>query len=428
MLLSSLCSLYRLRINQWRTTSELEEIQRQKLVRIIRHAYEKVPYYHRLFDSAGVAPDDIRTVDDLRKIPVTTKSRLQELPPDEFLAGGVSVDSCIRLRTSGSTGKQLDIFLSQKEKTFLDLVWARAYQENGLKLRDRRLVLRSFLRPDPPAYWFEYLGIMRRKYEYLYDESTDTLETIRRIKPEVIVSYPSLLKLLALELKQNPQAPVVRPRAVFTRSELLNLADRDLINAAFGVTLSDMYGSQEFGCMAWECERHEGYHMNIDTTVIEFIKDGKTSASGERGKLICTALHSYTMPLIRYELGDVGVPACRQCSCGRGLPLLENLEGRSDGFVQLPGDIIFTAASFSLIMRDIEGIKQYRIEQEKLNELTVYIEKGRNFSSGVPGQIEATITKHLDRDIRVIITIVDSIPTDQSGKLRAVVSKLPVTL
>ena len=179
--------------------------------------------------------------------------------------------------------------------------------------------------------------------------------------------------------------------------------------------------------MAWECGRHEGYHVNIDTTVIEFIKDGKVAAPGERGRMICTALDSFTMPLIRYEIGDIGVPTDRHCSCGRGLPLIEKLEGRSDGFIQLPGGLIFTATSFSLIMREIGGVRQYRMEQEKAGELTVYIVKGRNFTAEVPGMIQKKINECLGREIHVTVTIVDDIPPDPSGKLCSVQSKVPIT-
>jgi len=143
MLISSLLHLYRLRRNQWLERESLQRLQRKKLWKMIVHAYKNVGYYHKLFDSAGIRPDDIRSEEDLVKIPITTRSQLQSLSPEEIVAQDVNPSDCIRLRTAGSSGKPLTVFFRQKEKDYHDMVWARTSLETGRTLWDRTASFKS---------------------------------------------------------------------------------------------------------------------------------------------------------------------------------------------------------------------------------------------------------------------------------------------
>ncbi len=424
MYLSSLFDLYRLRRNQWLNTSKLEEIQHKKLMAIIKHAYQNVSYYRKLFDSAGIRPEDIKTIEDLPKIPITTKSQIQELSQDEIIVKGVVPEKCVKIRTSGSTGIPLDIFFTKREKEFFDMVWTRAFMENGLRLKDKKFTIWSITNFNPSKYWFQYLGIMRREYISFYDENRNPLDAIQKTNPDIISSIPSILKLLSLEIRKRKDINI-QPKAVFSTSEVLGQESRELISSTFKAKLFDYYGCEEFGCIAWECSQHNGYHLNIDTVMVEFISNGEKITPGNRGELICTGLHSYTMPFIRYKIGDIGIPSDRRCPCGRGLPLMEKLEGRAEDFIKMSGGKVFTPTVFNIIMRGIKGIKKYQIVQEKIDNLIIYITKGKNFNFRIPGQIIEKVNGVFKQNIPIEIKIVDNILDDSSGKIRSVISKVP---
>ena len=203
-----LVDLYRLRRQQWLKTEELEEIQRRKLIAIIKHAYQNVPYYRKLFDSVGIGPEDIRSVKDLSKIPITTKSQIQELQYDEITAKSIDPQKCMNTRTSGSTGIPLNIFHSKREKELFDIVWIRSFMENGLGFRDKKVEICSIPNDNPGKYWFQYLGIMRREYICFHDENSDPLVALQKANTDIISSVPSILKLLSLEAKTRKRVNI----------------------------------------------------------------------------------------------------------------------------------------------------------------------------------------------------------------------------
>jgi len=423
MFIASCMTLHRLRKNQWLKPSELEEIQRRKLKRIIKHAYENVKYYRKLFDSVGVKPEDIRTVEDLCKIPILTKSQLQNLPKDEITAQNFEKKRFVTERTSGSTGMPLDIILTEKEKEFFYILRTRAHIENGLRLKDKKVAIWSIPHVGTSKYWFQHLGIMRREFVYFHDKKSDPLKAIHKANPEIISSVPSIFKLLATEVKKRKNIHIA-PRAIYSHGEMLEQETRDLVESTFNVKMFDYYGSVESGLIGWECSEHKNFHLNIDTTVVEFIKDGTSVKPGEKGELICTNLHSFAMPLIRYNIGDIGIPSDKQCPCGRGLPLMERLEGRSEDIIKLPNGTMIVPTTFYRIMQNITGIKQYKITQEKKDKLIIYLVKGNDFEQSIPGQIRASVNKVLQEEIYIIIAVVDSIPEDSSRKHRSVLSKV----
>ena len=144
---------------------------------------------------------------------------------------------------------------------------------------------------------------------------------------------------------------------------LLTPEQRRLIGSAFG-DVRDVYGAVEFGDIAWECERHEGYHVNADCLVVELLRDGRPALQGEAGEVVCTSLQSYAMPLIRYRLGDEGVFSTDRCGCRRGLPLLKVISGRADDCIHLPDGGLISPRALVSALAYIEGVRQYRIAQE----------------------------------------------------------------
>jgi len=420
---SSILDLYRLRKQQWLKPEELEQIQLRKLKRIIKHAYENVPYYRKLFDSAGIRPGDIKSVGDLPKFPITTKSTLQSQPISEITATNVDLSKCISSRTSGTQGMPLSIYFRKEDKNFLDMVWARAKLENRQRLGDKVVTVREPTCSTTTESWFEHLGIWRKANVSSFYDVKNQLEILEKINPEVITGCPSSLKLLAMTL-QEQRNKKIRPRLLFSTAELLDEDSREFIASSFGAPLFDCYGAHELGLIAWECSKKSGYHINIDSVAVEFVWNAKAVSPGERGKLICTALHSYAMPFIRYEIGDVGVKNDEKCPCGIGLPLMKIIEGRVVDFIILPDGKMSSPYLLTCAMEKTPSIARYQIVQKEKNSIVVLVIQGQGFTQHTITSIRRNLQEVLGRDVQIEVNIVDCLPPDKSGKFRVVLSKV----
>lgn len=414
--------LLKLLRNQWLRKEELEQLQQRKLQKIIKHAYERVSYYHKLLDSVGIRPEDIRNKKDLRYIPITSRSRIQSLPTNEITAQGVILRDCHRMRTSGSTGIPLEVIRSEKEYQLSNLVMLRSLLANGYRLTDKRVVIE--IPRSQRRYWFQCLGIMRRNLISAYDNPESQVKQIRQVRPDFIGGLPSSLRLIAEEIRRR-HIEDISPRGVATGGELLDLKTRQIIQSAFRLKIVDFYSSEECGNIAWECDRHEGYHTNIDSLVVEIVNNGKPAKPGEKGEVVITSLDSYAMPLIRYCIKDIGVRGESLCSCGRGLPLLRRIEGRSYDLVVLSNGNILSPFELTCALEGVPGVLQFKVIQKTIDQFVLQLKIERNITKGtVIRKTRTEMTRILGQQTHVEIQIVDEIPRDLSGKLRSVVSNI----
>lgn len=415
---------YDLKKSQWLTNPMLQRIQEKKLRSVIKHAYNHVPYYHHLLKSLSLNPNDIQKVDDLCKIPILTKSEIQN-NFEKITANNLDRDRCSSNRTSGSTGMPLTILYDNYAHTSIGSRHLRSYFECGLKFSDR---IDHF--SDPRHFnrnksWFNHLGFLRKKNFAVFDSIDDHITKLIEHPPDAIEGYPSILFLIAKKV-QDRKIREINPRLIFTTAELLIEGIRKKINSVFDTELFDRYGSVEFGTFAWECQRHNGYHLDIEDVVVEFLKNGEPVSPGERGEIVVTSLFSYAMPLIRYSIGDVGTLSNEQCSCGRGLPLMKIIDGRADDFLVLPSGKIISPRNIGTL-EYIDGISGWRIIQEKKDKIIVQIVKGENFSQKTIEQVkEKVLTGCLGENVEIVVKLVEEIPKNESGKIRMVMSKVKV--
>ena len=413
--------LHKVMKQQWLKTSELEEIQRKMLRAIIKHAYENVPFYHRKFRSVGIRPDDIKTVDDLKKIPITTKQELRDNFPDGVIAKGVDINKCHTSTTSGSTGKPLLVVYGEKDDDYEKAIALRPNLNCGQKIRDKWALITS-PKHIKPKKWFQRLRIFAPEYISVYDSAKEQISILEKFQPDVLDGYASSIYLLAREIERTGNDKI-RPRIIFTTAELLTEDMRKYIESVFRAPVYDQFGCVELARTAWECPEHCGYHIDVDAVVMEFIKDGEQAASGERGEIVYTGLYNYSMPFIRYAVGDVGIPSDEKCPCGRGLPLMKVVEGRKDVFMKTPSGKIIPPIIWPVIMERITTINQYKIIQEKIDLIKVQIVKGKGFSEETCSRVKRDIKNALGEDLHIEVEIVDKIPRE-AGKVRSVVSKI----
>lgn len=394
--------------------------QQKSLRMMVRHAYQNVKYYRRLFRSLGKKPEDISTVDDLSKLPLLTKHDIQEKYQD-FVASSVNKNECITRRTSGSTGIPLTVLFDTNALDFMTSRNLRSFFACGLGPRDKMATIsnpHNFSRKR----WFQSFGFFRREWLSIFDSAESNITKISKIRPDIIEGIPSTLLFLA-EAAQEREAKEINPRLVYTSCELLTPQARKTINSVFAETY-DFYGSVEFGRFAWECPEHIGYHIDIDSVVLEIVRGEEAVSPGEKGQIVVTGLFNYAMPLIRYRLGDIGTLSNEHCSCGRELPLMKIIYGREDDFLVLPSGRVLPPYFAAGELRYMDGLKKYRIIQEKKDEFEVQVVKGKNFSQKTIIQIKDKLLSSIGEKVKIKVILVDEISIDRSGKLRKVISKV----
>jgi len=423
-LIPYLINLRRLKKNQWLSIPEIKKLQEKKLNAVLRHAYYNVDYYRNLFDQAGIQPDDVNCLHDIPKIPITSRKQIQSISREEIISTDINLAHCLKLRTSGSTGMPLDIFISEREIMSRWLSYRRIYFENGGRLQDRTLVIITPQNIGSGGQWFNKLGILKRKYLSIFDDIESQLKIILEFKPDVIESYPSVIRNLAIEIKKK-KIKNINPRIIFTTAELMTRQDREFINSVFQAELIHYYASNECGIIAWECRQHCGYHLNSDNIIVEFLKkDGTISDYGEEGEIVVTSLYSYAMPFIRYRIGDVGIPTNEKCSCGIELPLIKIIAGRYNDQIVLPNGNMVSAYSLTNTLEHFKEVSHYQIIQEKKDMIKVNIVKKEGLSSGAIIKIKENFKNILGENIEIVINEVGEILKEGSGKFKVFKSQV----
>ena len=400
---------------------KLGKLQWRKLKSLLKHSYENVPFYHRKFDQAKIKPDDIRTIEDLGKIPLTTKTELQRFPLEYLTARNIDLETCTKTRTSGSTGTPLNLLLDRRTVDQSSHLWARMYMRNGLRIWDKMVVIRD---PNyfPKKSRLQNLQdhLIKRKYISAFEDAEHHIRILKQYRPEAIKGYSSSLGEIARVLKDRGEH--IRPRLVFTGAAILTRLARSLIGESFGVEPFDNYGTMEFSLLAWECKKHIGYHVNADSVVMEFLHEDENVAAGERGEVVCTGLTNYAMPLIRYKLDDVAVPVDEECSCGVKLPLLGSVEGRLNDFlIATDGRRIPPSRFYPFPFDDYIGIRQFKVTQIGSDRLVVQLAVEKDlFDFSRLEKARLKIQELFGVDMQVRFDIVEKIEMDKTGKMRPI--------
>lgn len=416
----------KLRRNWSLPRSTVEELQAKKLKSMLRHAYYNVPFYHRKFDDAGIKPEDIMSVSDLKKIPPTTKQELFMATTDNVISKGFNLKDCKKNITSGSSGTPLTTYMDREAFDFYSAVWLAVFFENGVRFWDKKAAIEEPRNFPKRKGWNEYFGIMRQKYLSIFDDAQTQLDALRKFKPDILEGYPSSLSIIADLYRKQKEG--LKMRLVFTLAEMLDKETRGFITSTFEADLLDYYGSSEFSLIAWECPQHTGYHINADCMIVEFLKNGEPVEENERGEITCTSLVNYAMPLIRYSHGDIGVPLGQKCPCGKNLPLMKVVEGRADDFLTaVDGRVIPPTIFFPYPFENIAKIKQFRVIQEDKEKIRIQlVAEGNSLPSETLGKAEKEIKRVFGRDMQVKFEFLEELKRDPSGKLKKVESHVPV--
>jgi phenylacetate-CoA ligase len=210
---------------------------------------------------------------------------------------------------------------------------------------------------------------------------------------------------------------------IFHSSAILDGSSRHFLESVLQCRVVDMYGSDEAGCIAWECDTCNGYHLSSDMVILELVRGTEPALPGEEGEVLVTNLHSFAMPFIRYTQGDVAVLSTKNPQCGRGLPLLEQVVGRTDDFVVLRDGTKISPHPLYHCIDHVIGISRWRITQDSLDRITVELTLDESQRAAICDTVKKNLTTLTKEQLEINISVVDSIPIDPSSKFRAVSSR-----
>jgi phenylacetate-CoA ligase len=276
-----IADVIRLQRAQWKGPEALKAVRDKKLRALIHHAYRQVPYYRSLMDALGLKPEDIRTAEDLRRLPLLSRDSLQSAPAKEFLAANVRSRSCISETTSGTTAQPLKVLYRREDWTIMNLTWVRAFLAGGLSARQRRAAFVGRRDCAEGRHWYEYLGLWRRLDVSTWLDRRAWIDAVRRWKPAALVGYAMTLRVFA-EAVRELGVTDIRPRLVFATGGMLDDVTRRVLREAFGAAVIDVFASVEGGCLAWECPACGGYHLSEDTLIVEVLKTADRLAPANR--------------------------------------------------------------------------------------------------------------------------------------------------
>ena len=418
--------------SQWWSPVDLQEYQDRRLRGVIERAYSTVPYYHDLFCSLGLSPSDIRTADDLLKLPVLTKDEVRQ-NPDSFLSRDVKKSTLIENATSGSTGQVFRFYTDRTNLSVSRAIALRAWNFSGYRVGDRMVTLAgSALLAENMSGSRKLQFALSRNMplsSYHLDEKSvvDYISRIERFQPKYLRGYPTSIALLAEHVLER-KLDTVHPVGIMTTAETLSKQQRSTISAAFGCEVFDQFGCLDGGAHACECDHHAGYHIAVERAVHEFLDmNGDPVAPGEEGRIVLTDLWNDAMPLIRYDAGDMGVPGDGACSCGRGLPLLEKVTGRTFEHIVLPDGRLVP----SMVLTDVfehgkvaTAIADYQVVQEAKDRFIVILVANKDYAEGTTDVISQYMKEFLGFEPKITFSFVEEIPRTRANKRTIVVSRV----
>jgi len=353
--------------------------QSQRLKELTTHAYENVPFYRRKFNAVGLEPRHIRGVGDLHLIPITSREELQQSPVADIVARGMNPRNLLLHKTSGTTGEPMVVRRTWLEERALGTLRALDLTAYGIRASDRIVSLvrgesevrrrdRVILSASRATGRFTSEGVS------FYLPPDELLNTLVRMKPDVIAGYASVLARLAEFISASGDCRL-RPRVVISGAEILTPPMARLIENALGARLYDKYGSNEFGRIASQCPEGSQYHVCDTGVIAEALRDGQAVAPGDDGDMVGTALHSFAMPFIRYRLDDTINAGTTQCDCGRRAHTLRSIRGRSHEYFELPDGrrVHFYELRATFYDMSFRWMRHYRFDQDSPNRIVLRV-------------------------------------------------------
>ena len=416
-------------VNQWLSHDRLVRIQSDGIRRLMAHAAAQVPFYQKRFSQTGITPEDIRRADDLNRIPPLTKGQLRRHRED-LIAVNFRRKDLVARSTGGSTGVPTSFFYDRGSWDARVGAKYSAYTWAGWDFPMPTAILSGS--PIDKAVFLSLRGKLKSAlFHELVLDTFQMSEPIRRtyirrlqrFRPGLLIGYTSACIALARQFIADGQHLAIP--SIITSAEMLFPEQRSFLEDAFESEIFDLYGSREVSAIGMECNRHIGFHVPIDRLVVEILHGDTPTPPGEPGEITITDLENFGMPLIRYQIGDVGRFLDGECPCGRKLPLLELTHGRICDLIITPSGRYLPGEFFPHLFKEVSAhVEQYQIIQQSLAELIIKIVANDSFGDSQRAYLEKKIREKVGLEMEITFQMVKEIPPETSGKHRITISKL----
>ncbi len=336
---------------------KIKEIQSEKLVKQVKHIWDNVPHYRKKMEEKGITPDDIKSVDDLHKLPFLSKADLRETYPKGLLA--VPQDQVVRIHsTSGTTGKRVIAYYTQHDIDLWDDCCARAIMAAGGTKEDVCQVSYGF------GLFTGGAGLNGGSHKVgcmtvpISSGNTDRqIMFIQDLQATILCCTPSYAAYLGERMQEMGYGPDDIPlKAGIFGAEAWSEEMRHSIEKTMGIKAFDIYGLTELSGpgVAFECSAQKGMHVNEDHFIVEII-DPETEEvlpEGSQGELVFTAVDKEAFPMIRYRTRDICRVSREKCSCGRTLIRMAKPMGRSDDMLIIRGVNVFPSQIEGVLLQN----------------------------------------------------------------------------
>lgn len=425
-------SIYRLRREfertQWYDTQQMAEYQHRRLRRVVAQAFENVPYYRKLFQRYGLRPTDIETAEDLKRLPVLRKLDVRE-HGDDLLAIDATRFRPKKMTTSGTTGRPISFYLDRHSRVLEFVYYWRHWSWAGYRLGTSVAQLNAahFVGcgiDKTVSRWQPHLKRLLLNSTALSEQNIGKFaEELRRYRSKYLKGLAGPLHGLAL-LFREVGIDDITFQAVFSTGESLYPARRKVIESVFGCRVLDSFGLLEQAAAICECPEG-GYHINGDYSLLELLPaDAAGAENNDLRKAVGSTLHNMSMPLLRYDVGDLiePAPAGQACPCGRTLPLVKDLHGRYEEAVVTPDGRYVTA--LFLVPELVENVAEVQFVQEDERSLVSNVVPLNGFHDGQEEQFLSLLRDLVGDEMNLRLRRVspDQIRRGPTGKVPLVVS------
>lgn len=409
--------------SQWWPETRLRKLQWEKFIKLITYAYENVKHYRTEFNRLVIKPDQIKSFNDITKLPILSKATLREKKRELVSKDFQGCTS--NWVTSGSSGDPVSVVRSRKATGYHHAAMYRARRWFGINIGDREARLWGI----PVSFKLKIREqvkdfLMNRTRASAYELNKDNLSLflyhIKRFKPVYLFGYASLVYEFArFILDENIDVSEFKFKGAITTSETLYDFQRQVIEKAFHCPVINEYGSTETGIIAYQCPKG-GMHIPVEAVYVEVIPD-KFLGNG-LGRVLVTDLNNYAVPIIRYDIGDIATLSDEKCLCGRELPLMSKIAGRDSSIITLPNGNKIHTILFYYIMCGVEahggGVKQFQVIQRTTNKFTMMLVKDNSLSEERFQAMKDDIKKVVGPKVVFNYELVDHISRTEAGKLR----------
>lgn len=418
---NELCSL-----DQNLSRNQIDKLQLENLQKLIKYCYENVPYYRELFIKENIMPEDINSIDDIKKIPYLTKDIIRE-NAEKLISNKYKKNKITPVVTGGTTGVPLKLYIDKSydkdnEWAYITYIW-REIGYNPFKV-NKSIILRG---NRPANKFFEYRGrdLILSGYDMDDDNIQEYVDIINKFKADFFQVYPSFAYEFVKLVKKNNLEIKTKFKAVISASENLYNFQKDLIEEVLNCKVYTFYGHTEHAALAKQCLKSNNFHFIPQYGYIEIINENNEDAkNGESGEIVCTGFNNYVMPLLRYKTNDIGIYSEDKCECNSNYKSISKIEGRKQEFF-----VDKNNKKISYIYQDVplweikDKIKSYQYVQNEKGKLLLKIVSSEQIFDKELELVNSIFNKYYS-NIKLEIKFVKELERTKNGKFRYLIQNV----